>query len=385
LKMVSIRGKALVGPDLEYVENVLIRINEQGVIQEVSKKDDKADFTMSSSQILIPGFINGHTHVADACIKDFTYGLTLAEAVGSNGIKHSTLKSKTNAEKAESISNSLNLLIQNGFTTFIDFREEGIEGIKLLQNELKDKSIRAIILGRPYEEDSLTEIFEQSDGFGFSDVFSIEEDLMRHTQHLKENEREKLVAIHASESMEVISESLTKFGKPDIEKICEYPFFDFIVHATYSNESDLSFLKASNTSVISCPISNLYHGLKYPPIAMILKSGIILGLGTDNLFCNNPDPFRLMAFTLYSARSNNQKIEPKDILKTLTVNIGKIIKKKVGQIKEGFSGDLLGIELESPNTKFSKDVYTAVTMRADSSDIVFQMYKGNVVKWKDQK
>jgi len=383
--MVSIRGNALIGPELEHRKDVYIEINKNGVISDVSEKKLEADYTLPSSIILIPGFINGHTHVADACIKDFTYGLTLDEAVGSKGIKHSTLSSKSKYEKAESIRNSLELLIKNGFTTFIDFREEGIEGINLLKGQLKDKPIRAIILGRPYKNDNLTDIFEQSNGFGFSDVFSLENELMAHTKNLKENNQEKLVAIHASESMEVISESLTKFGKPDIEKICEYPFFDFIVHATYSNEKDLSFLKETNTNIICCPISNLYHGLKYPPIAMIQKSGILLGLGTDNTFCCNPDPFRLMAFALYSARSNYQEIKPIDMLKTLTVNPGQIVRKKIGQIKEGFSADFLGIDLQSQNTMFSKDIFTAITMRAEPSDIVFQMYKGAVVKWKNQK
>ena len=59
--------------------------------------------------------------------------------------------------------------------------------------------------------------------------------------------------------------------------------------------------------------------------------------------------------------------------------------EKIGQIKEGFSADFIGIDLENPNLKFSKDIYSAITMRAEPSDIEFQMYKGRLVKWKDQK
>ncbi len=383
--MVIVRGNALIGPDLEFIEGISIHVDENGIITNISKKQSSAKYVLPPSYVIVPGFINAHTHVADAFIKDYTYGLSLEEAVGPNGIKHSKLRLSSLQDKAESIRNSLELLIKNGYTTFVDFREEGIEGIRQLKEELDDFPIRGLILGRKHGEDDLLDVFEQADGLGFSDVFSINNESMTQTKILKENNPEKIIAIHASESMETISESLTQFGKPDIEKICEYPFFDFVVHATYSNENDLSLLKKNDINVITCPISALYHGLKFPPIALMLKSKVLLGLGTDNTFCCNPDPFRLMAFTLYSARSNYQNVSPKEILKTVTVNPGLIVKRQIGQITEGYSGDFIGIDLNSPNTRYSKDVYSALTMRAEPSDIGFQMYKGKVVKWKDQK
>ena len=383
--MVSIQGNALIGSDLEFVEALFIQVDENGIITELSTEKKSADYVLPSSCVVVPGFINGHTHIADAFIKDQTYGLSLEEAVGSKGIKHSKLNSSLSNEKIQSMRNSLELLVKNGYTTFIDFREEGKQGIKLLKDELRNFPIRGIILGRQNKNEKLSDIFEEADGLGFSDVFSINDKLADEIKLLKESDSKKIVTIHASESMEVISESLTLFGKPDIEKICDYSIFDFVVHATYSNENDLHILKKKNMHVICCPISNLYHGLKFPPINLILKNNVLLGLGTDNVFCCNPDPFRLMAFTLYSARSNYQNLSPKEIIKSITVNLGNIIGRKIGQIREGYSGDLIAINLESPNTKYSKDVYTAITMRADSSDIVFQMFKGEIVKWKDQK
>ncbi|MHA1198333.1 MAG: amidohydrolase family protein [Candidatus Heimdallarchaeaceae archaeon] len=383
--MVTIRGNALVGPDLEFMKNVFIQIDEEGTISKISKDQKPADYELSSSYVIIPGFVNPHTHVADAFLKDHAYGMSLENAVGPNGLKHSRLNSSSEEEKAESIRNSLELLVENGYTTFVDFREEGKQGIQLLKEALDDYPVRGLILGRQHGDDKITDILDQADGLGFSDIFSLNDEIITESRILKKNNSSKLFAIHASESMEVISESLTKFGKPDIEKICEYPFFDFVVHATYSNENDHKLLKKNNIDVICCPVANLYFGHKFPPIALMLKNEILLGLGTDNAFTFNPDPFRLMAFTLYSARSNYQKLSPIDVLKAVTVNPGKIIGKQVGQITEGYSGDLIAINMSSPNTKYSKDIYSAITMRAGPSDIVFQAFKGKVVKWKDQK
>ncbi|MCG3216083.1 MAG: amidohydrolase family protein [Candidatus Heimdallarchaeota archaeon] len=255
----------------------------------------------------------------------------------------------------------------------------------MLEQVLEQFPLRAIILGRTSKLEILHEIFNEADGLGIADVFSIDQNLVEEVRSLKAKSPDKIVAMHVSESEDVISKTYSTYGKRDIEMACDYSIFDFLIHATYANENDFFLLKKNNINIVCCPISNLYHSLKFPPISTILKKKILLGLGTDNVLCCNPDPFRLMAFTLYNARSDNQHITPKDILKALTVNPGLMIKMKIGQIAIGYSGDLIGINLENQNLKFSKDVYSAITMRANPSDIGFQMYKGKVIKWEGQK
>jgi len=385
LKMVTVRGNALIGSDLTFIEDVRIKIDVEGAIIDISKEQKPIKYVLPPSYVIIPGFINGHTHVGDAFLKDQTYGLNLEDAVGPNGVKHTKFRTSSKEEKIKSIKNSLELLVQNGYTSFIDFREEGIEGIELLKDELERYSIRGIILGRQTEKDTLEKIIEVSDGLGIRDIFSVTQDDLKLIAKLKENNSSKLVAIHASESEEIITESISKYGKRDIEIIGNCNSFDYIVHATYSKEEELKLLSKNKISVICCPISSLYNGLKFPPLELISKNKILLGLGTDNVLFCNPDPFRLMAFTLYNARSNNQNLLPREVLKSVTVNPGLIVKRKIGQLEVGYSGDLIAIDLESNNLKFSKDVYSAITMRADQSDIRLQMYKGKVIKWKNLK
>lgn len=383
--MVTVRGNALIGADLTLVQDVSINIDSDGTIINISKERKPTKYILPSSYVIIPGFINGHTHVGDAFLKDQTYGLNLEDAVGPKGVKHTKFRTSSKEEKIKSIKNSLELLVQNGYTSFIDFREEGIEGIELLKGELERYSIRGIILGRQTDKDTLEEIFEASDGLGIQDILSVTQDDLKLIAKLKENNSSKLVAIHASESEEIITESISKYEKRDMEIIGNCKSFDYIVHATYSKEEELKLLSKNKINIICCPISSMYNGLRFPPLELISKNEILLGLGTDNVLFCNPDPFRLMAFTLYNARNNNQNLSPKEVLKSVTVNPGLIVKKKIGQLEVDYSGDLLAIDLESNNLKFSKDVYSAITMRADQSDIHFHMYKGKVIKWKDLK
>ncbi len=383
--MVSIRGNALLGSNLTFTENVTIEVDDEGIIVDISKGKKEADYYLSSSCVIIPGFINAHMHLGDAFLKDHTYGLSLEEAVGPDGVKHSKMKTSNPEEKSESIRNSLELLIQNGYTSFVDFREEGIKGINLLRNELKKYPICGIILGRQTEENTFEEVVKSCDGLGIRDVFALNQEDYTTLSKLKTNDPSILMGIHVSESEEVINESVSKFDKRDIAIVAENTIFDFVVHANYSEEKELKLLSQQNINIVCCPVSSLYFGLKFPPLELIYRNNILFGLGTDNVLSCNPDPFRLMAFTLYSTRANDQDISPKEILKAITVNAGFILKRKIGQLEIGFSGDLLAIDLESFNMKFSRDVYTAITLRADPSDICLQMYKGKVIKWKDQK
>jgi cytosine/adenosine deaminase-related metal-dependent hydrolase len=383
--MVAVRANALIGPDLEFVEDVRFQIGTDGTIVDISKEEKPTKYILPSSYVLIPGFVNAHVHVGDAYLKDKTYGLSLDESVGSDGVKHKKLNSSSIEEKITSIKNSLEMQVNNGFTSFIDFREGGLQGINLLKESLVDFPIRGLILGRTYDEDSLTEISKQSDGIGFPDIFSLNDALCEEANIIRENKVDQLNAIHVSESMEVISRSLTSYGRRDIEIAIEKLNLDFVIHATYADKNDLQSLKKNNIGVVCCPLTNLYYGLDFPPLEAIINEGILLGLGTDNVFCCNPDPFRLMAFSLYNARSTKQHITPKNMLKALTVNPGLMTQRKIGQLSMGYSGDFLGFDLNKPNLRFSKDIYTALTMRATSADIGFHMYKGRLVKWENQK
>jgi cytosine/adenosine deaminase-related metal-dependent hydrolase len=305
--------------------------------------------------------------------------------VGVKGIKHKKLNSSSIQELKASITNSLSILVSNGYTTFLDCRESGLLGINLLKNSLKNFPLRALILGRPYENDDINEIFHSCNGFAFSDIFSINETIANQANQLKQSSSGSLLSIHVSESEDVVSRSYSEFNRSDINLALDLLELNFVVHATYAEEEDLDLLKKNDVGVICCPHSNMYFGTSFPPIKQILEKNLILGLGTDNIMISNPNPFRLMSFTLNVARSFGQTLSPKDILKATTVNPGLIFREKIGQIKEGFSADFIGINLCNQNVLYSEDVYTAITLRAEVSDIVFQMLKGKIIKWKDQR
>jgi len=362
-----------VGENLDLDHNLYITISDDGLIREISKtSSSRVKISLPESSLLIPGFINAHVHVSDAFLKDHAYGFTLDEIVGEKGLKHQKLQQSTKQEKIKSIKNSLELSCENGITTLIDFREEGRKGVNLLNQLMNDTLLRVIILGRPFDNNNLDDLFSISDGIGFPDIFSLNSSIVNQVNSQKKANSSFLVSIHLAESEEV-------------QLATELLELDFVVHCNYASVEDLKLLRSLGVNIVCCPYSNAFNSLKFPPLKELFELGFIVGLGTDNVQFSNPDPFSLMSFTLIYGRSLGQIFSPKEILKTLTVNPGLIVKRKIGQIKKGFIADLLAIDLSSSNTVFSRDVYTAITLRAKASDILFHMYKGMIVKWKDQK
>ncbi|MHA1401659.1 MAG: amidohydrolase family protein [Candidatus Heimdallarchaeaceae archaeon] len=376
-------SQALVGENLQLERNLYIMIDEKGIITAISKERlGDVDYTIPPSSILLPGFINAHTHVADSFAKDQGFGLKLDEVVGSDGIKHRLLQSSSFTDLVRGMRNSLEILVLNGYTSFIDFREGGPKGCLMLKDVLSSFPLRGVILGRPYKTYTVKDLHLIADGVGFSDIFAMnKERIGDEIKELKDQDANFLVSLHVSETQDVISSSLSSFGKTDIQYALDLITVDFVIHANYADvEKDLPLLKEKNVGVICCPLTATYFNLKFPPIKELLDYDILLGLGTDNTMITNPDPFFLMRYTIFMISYLGYKVDPLEILKAVTVNPGIIVKKNIGQIKEGYSADFVAIDLNSPRTLYSKDFITAITLRATPMDITFQMFKGERIK-----
>ena len=141
----------LLGKELKYAPSINLKISEQ-IFKKIKpnlKSSAKEDVFDCEGLLLIPGFINAHTHIGDSIAKD----VYLNESVDAKihpifGVKPKILKKSNPEHLTNFMKNTCQSMIKKGITTFVDFREGGIEGIELLKNAIKDIPIRGIILGR---------------------------------------------------------------------------------------------------------------------------------------------------------------------------------------------------------------------------------------------
>lgn len=359
---------------------------EDGMIVEISKEKISSDHRIDAKGcIVVPGLINAHVHTADSILKDLGDGKSLDEIVKPPmGLKHKMLENTKDKEIIEASRASILEMISAGTTTFIDYREGGIKGIKLLKKALKDLPINSIILGRDpifLEEDPSTtklrnrikKLLRFADGIGPSGFGEITDE----TAHKIVEECEKLdkiASIHVAESIEAQKLSIEKTGKSEVERAIDAGFH-LLIHFTNPLPRDLRLASENNVTIVACPRSNGMLSTGIPPIAKIHDKNINLLLGTDNIMFNAPDMFREMEYTLKVTRALKRGyFHPRDVLKMVTTNIHRFLGKKIGCIAEGFQADLIIVE------HISKNPYLSLINRSQSKNIRYVIIKGRIVK-----
>ena len=231
--------------------------------------------------LILPSFVNSHTHIGDSFIKQKKIVLPkkIEELVAPpNGLKHKLLHEATDDEIITGMEKSIDIMIKNGTKYFCDFRENGILGITLLKTALQLWKIECILLSRPdtlnYDKNELHLLLKNSSGIALSSITDWDYSELKKISKITK-EKKKIFALHASEMI-----------REDIDDILELEP-DFLVHMIKATESDLLKIKDENIPIAICPRANSYFGLK-PNYCLLKKLKIKLMIGTDNAMINSP-------------------------------------------------------------------------------------------------
>ncbi len=361
-------------------ENITV---DDGRIIEISKDTQEGKLIDVDGAIVCPSFINGHVHIGDSIIGDEGYGLSLAEMVRPpNGVKHVALANAEDDELIEAMAQSMWDMVDSGTTHFIDYREGGIKGVKLLKEASKDIPIRPIILGRDesfYGEDpdlgkvkaAVRKLLKVADGIapsGFGEItFEVGELIATEC-----GRQGKISSIHVAESESNQIESLNVNNITEIAKGVKSNFSQ-LVHLTNPKSNDLKLVSQSNQNAVVCPRANATLNVGVAPLNKMLELGIRPLLGTDNIMLNSPNMFRELEFTnkLMSVYYKTY-IDPKELVKMATTNIcgfdiNDVVQKS--PILEDNSAEFIVLK------SFSKNPYLNICNRVETKNILYTINK----------
>jgi cytosine/adenosine deaminase-related metal-dependent hydrolase len=191
-------------------------------------------------------------------------------------------------------------MIKNGISRFIDFREGGLEGAKLLAG-VKRGGATPSIMGRPkghvFDREEVEGILKVADGIGVSSMLDWPYEELRAVAELTRS-RGKRFALHCSERV-----------REDIDLVLDLNP-SFLVHMVEATSGDLELCKGANVPIVVCPRSNMFYG-KVPPLAKMVRCGVDLALGTDNAMTALPDMVTEMEFAGRVLRSQGvHRMEP---------------------------------------------------------------------------
>jgi len=387
----------LSGQDLDFISNTDVQIQNDKFkkIQSKIKPNVKEESIDCEGLLMIPGFINAHTHIGDSIGKDISLDKTVDQKIHPVfGAKSKILKNTSNEHLGNFMKNTCYSMIRKGITTFVDFREGGLEGVVLLKKVLSDIPIRSIILGRMEFYQDTKEIKKNSsfpstksseflsllkkcDGIGVSGANENSNSVLNYYSKVS-----KIRAIHSSETKQSITKSKKITGKSEtIRALTLKP--DFLVHMTYASKSDLHLASKKTRGIVICPRANSSLAEGIPDIELMQKSGCTLGLGTDNVMINSPDMFREMDFIWKVTMGLHKKrIEAKEILKMATVNGGKILNKKIGIIQSGNLADCIFLDKHALDLEPMHNPHASIVHRASESTIRAVMIGGKIVHGK---
>lgn len=374
-------GVILKGVSLTPVkENIVI---DDGRILEIGENILEGKIIDASGCIVCPSFLNAHTHIGDSIIRDEGYGLSLEEMVKPpNGVKHKALSQVDDEDLIDSMKESMWEMFESGTTHFIDYREGGIEGVKLLKKASEEIPITPIILGRDdsfYGADpdlkkvkiAIRKLLKIADGIAPSGFGEISDEVANLIVE-ECNKQGKISSIHVAESEEVQNNSLAKFKKSEIERGLNSNFTQ-LVHCTNLVKNDLELLKNNVNNITLCPRANVTLSVGVPHLNKLLDLKLKPLIGTDNVMLNSPVMFRELEFTLkLMSYYYKSYINPLDLLQMATSNIlnftiNDSINKSV--ISEGCAAELFIAK------QLSKNPYLNIINRCESKTILYIINK----------
>lgn len=388
---------ALLGQELDFTQKINLQIQNDTFkrIQTSIRPSSNEAVIDGEGLLVIPGFINAHTHIGDSIGKDVTLDSSVDKKIHPVfGAKSKILKHTSNENLENFMRNSCHSMIRKGTTTFVDFREGGLNGVMMLKNALKDIPIRSIILGRvenysssleirkdtPFPEeknDELLSIIKKCDGIGVSGANENSNSVLNHY-----SKTAKIRAIHSAETRQSTLKSKKITGKSEtIRALSMKPHF--LVHMTFASKSDLHKAAQKTRGIVVCPRANSSLAEGIPDVESMKKAGCTLGLGTDNVMVNSPDMFREMDFLWKVTMGiRKQRINPREILKMATVNGGKLLRKNIGVIGIGKLADCIFIDKHSLDLEPMHNPHASIVHRASESAIRAVMIGGRIVHGK---
>ncbi|MDF1534256.1 MAG: amidohydrolase family protein, partial [Methanosarcinaceae archaeon] len=141
---------------------------------------------------------------------------------------------------------------------------------------------------------------------------------------------------------------------------------DMLIHMTHPNKSDILKTADNNVPVVVCPRSNFTTNVGMAPICEMLKAGIKVGVGTDNVMLNSTNMFAEM-----EVLSKVFKLDDRQVFMMCTLSGGQILGLDgFGSIEKGNKANLMILNGNSNNLSNIQDPLSGIVRRARPDDIL---------------
>lgn len=352
--------------------------------------------------LVLPGFINGHTHVPmtlfrglhdDVTLNDWLYKYIFpAEA---KNVTEEFVRWGTRLAAAEQI--------RAGVTTFADMyyfedavAEEtkaagmrGVLGETFIDFPAPDNKSNAAMLA--YTEKFLQKW--QGDPLIHAapaphSIYTCSEKTLQDAAALARKYHAPIL-IHVAEMKKEWEDSEKQHGMSPVQYLDKIGILgpDVVAaHCIFVDEADRKLLAQHNVGCIHNPSSNMMIASGVSPVPEMRADGIAIGLGTDGPAGSNNDLDLMEEIDLAAKLAKITKMSPLALNAQAVVEMGTIdgaralhMEKEIGSLEKGKKADVVLISLDEPNAVPMYDVYAQIAYSLKGSDVETVMIGGKLV------
>jgi 5-methylthioadenosine/S-adenosylhomocysteine deaminase len=366
------------------------RITDLLPLADARQKYQPSAFVEKSDHVLIPGFVNAHTHSAMTLMRGLADDMPL-EAWLENGIwpvekrwvGAEMVRDGTELAIAEMISGGTTCFSDQYFfpeivaETAVDLHMRAMVGTPIIEfatawaNDASEYMNKANdLVHDPYVDHPLiSTCYAPHSTYALSDESFIELRVLA-------DQLDARIQIHLHETAAEISAALERTGKRPFDRLNELGIINaslLAVHCIHMTDDELDVFAASGVNVAHCPRSNLKLASGIAPIAKYREKGLNVAIGTDGAASNNTldmlSEMRMAALLAKGSTSDATAISAVQALKMATLDGAAALglAGETGSIEAGKWADLACVDLSPIHSQpvydpVSQLVYTA---RAD--------------------
>jgi len=377
------------------------RIEAIGRANEIDQRYAAREVINATGKVVVPGLINGHTHVPMTLFRGLADDLDLQEWL-TKYIFPAEAKNVT--EEFVRVGTRLGLaeMIRGGTTTYCDmyYFEDAIA------DETSKAGMRAV-LGETVIDFAVADNKTNAEAMAYVESFvkkwegnalivpaiaphapyTVSEEHLQAVRAFSDRTGAPIVT-HISETKREVDDSIKAKGASPIDYLNRIGFLNnrvIAAHVVWPTEEELSLLKKLGVGIVHNPQSNMKLASGVAPVPEMLKEDLPVGLGTDGAASNNDlNLWEEMdtAAKLHKLISRDPKVvNAQEAFEMATIRGARALhlEKEIGSIEKGKRADLVVVDLDDLNQTPYYNIYSDLVYATKAADVRTVIVEGRVV------
>jgi 5-methylthioadenosine/S-adenosylhomocysteine deaminase len=362
-----------------------------------------ADQTIDArGKLVLPGFINGHTHVPMTLFRGLHDDVTLDEwlhkyifPAEAKNVTEEFVRWGTRLAAAEQI--------RGGITTFADmyYFEDAVA------EETKKAGMRGV-LGETFIDFPAPDNKDEAEMLAYTEkflkrwqndplihaapaphsIYTCSQKTLQDAAALARKYHAPIL-IHVAEMKKELDDSRAQNGTTPVQYLNKIGVLgpDVVAaHCIFVDDTDRKLLAEKQVGCVHNPSSNMMLASGVSPVPELRAAGVAVGLGTDGPAGSNNDLDLMEEMDLAAKLQKITKMNPlalgaKAVVEMATIDGAKALhmEKEIGSLEAGKKADVIVISLNEPNAVPMYDVYAQLAYALKGNDVETVVIGGRVV------